>query len=122
MSKMYNQKIGKLGEKRAEELLLQHSYQILQKNFQTKFGEIDIIALDGTTLVFVEVKCRSSKIFGEPYEAVNFKKLRQIERAGEIYQFLHKDLPKAIRVDVVSILLFPSGEVQSAELLKDVCE
>lgn len=117
MSPMYKQNIGRIGQQRAVEFLRSKNYQILQQNFRTKFGEIDIIAIYENELVFVEVKCRTSIVFGQPYEAVNRRKLFQIIRAGQIYRFKNKNLPEAERIAVVSILLSPGGEVESVELL-----
>ncbi|MBI3385219.1 YraN family protein [Candidatus Gottesmanbacteria bacterium] len=108
------------GQARALAFLQKHNYQIITKNFRTKFGEIDIVALEGNVLVFVEVKCRTNTVFGLPFEAVNSAKLRQIAKAGEIYQFKNKNSPQSVRIDVISILLSPGGEALNVEVLKDV--
>ena len=117
---MDKQSLGQKGEQIATVFLLKNNYQIITKNFRTKFGEIDIIAKDSDVLVFVEVKTRTSTSFGLPYEAVNKAKLRQIAKAGDIYLMQNKASSPKIRIDVISILLSPGGEGLNVEVLKDV--
>ncbi|MBO5302833.1 MAG: YraN family protein [Lachnospiraceae bacterium] len=95
--------IGTDYEKLAEEYLEAKNYQILEKNFHSRFGEIDIIARDGEYLVFVEVKYRKSADCGNPLEAVDVKKQRRICRTALYY--LHKEgygEDTACRFDVVA--------------------
>lgn len=117
---MHTNKIGLLGEKTAALFLQQNGYKILYKNFPTSLGEIDIIALESDSLVFVEVKTRSSVVFGEPYEAVNQKKLRKISKTAEIFSLDHPELPIKWRIDVVSLIYQTSSASFAVELLKDV--
>jgi len=100
---MNKKEFGQSGENKAEEYLKSRGYQILDRNFRSRFGELDLIALDDTTLVFVEVKTRSSNNFGRPEEAVTAKKLAHIKLTGEYYASLHPNLPTSHRIDVVSI-------------------
>ncbi len=117
---MHNQELGKLGEQKAAEYLLSLGYQILQKNFKAKYGEIDIICLEEMTLVFVEVKTRWSKEFGEPEEAVTPWKIRTIARTGEYYSLLNPGLPELLRIDVVGIMMDANGTVERLTLTKNV--
>lgn len=94
---------GKDGENRAVEFLKNHGFKILETNFKTKFGEIDIVAIDKDTLVFIEVKTRSSIQFGLPEEAVDQRKLSHIIKAAQYYRMLRKNLPEAERIDVIAI-------------------
>ena len=71
--------IGIDGEKAAEKYLKDKNYKIIDTNFRTRFGEVDIIAKDGEFIVFVEVKTRGEKSFGNPMEAVNYDKQRKKE-------------------------------------------
>ncbi len=80
---------GELGEEYATNLLKWKGYQILKRNFKSKLGEIDLIAIDEETLVFVEVKTRWSKKYGKPEEAVTPKKLERIKRIGQLYSLTH---------------------------------
>jgi putative endonuclease len=96
-------KLGNLGEKLAEKFLRKNKYKIIERNFRSRFGEIDIIALEAGCLVFLEVKTRWSKEFGPPEEALTNWKIRRIIKTAEHYKGLHPELPEASRVDVVAI-------------------
>ncbi|HDH53078.1 MAG TPA: YraN family protein, partial [Nitrospirae bacterium] len=71
-------RLGQKGEELAVKYLRKKGYKIIKQNYKTKIGEIDIIANDGGTLVFVEVKTRESIAYGMPFEAVNSYKRRKI--------------------------------------------
>lgn len=96
-------KLGKKGEEIAEEYLLQKNYQILEKNFRSQQGEIDIIARDGEFLVFIEVKNYSFRSYGSPVGAVRKSKKQSIIHAAQTY--LYKNDIKNIycRFDVIAI-------------------
>lgn len=110
---------GKVGEDYAASLLRKGGYKILQRNFRSKFGEIDIIALDGNTLVFVEVKTRWSKKYGDPAESVTPRKLKHLEKAIYYYKLINPKTPDSMRIDVVATLVY-NGEVKEARVLKNV--
>lgn len=97
--------LGSLGERVASLILSRNNYKILVRNYRNRFGEIDIIALDGDTLVFVEVKLRSNFRFGLPEEAVSKTKINKIKKVG--LEFWKKNCPnvKKTRIDIVSIVL-----------------
>jgi putative endonuclease len=102
-------KTGAEGELAALDFLQKKGYHILQTNYKCRMGEIDIIALDGKVIVFVEVKTRGSKGFGWPEEAVNKAKQKKITLTAE--EFLaEKDLHDEIRFDIISILNYPAGK------------
>lgn len=103
---------GKFGERIAVELLRKKGYKILDRNFRSRFGEIDIVAEDQGTLVFVEVKTRWSKKFGYPEEAVTPWKLRAIAKTGDYYKATHPNTPDLIRIDVVAL------EIEEDKLIK----
>lgn len=94
---------GSAGEKLAAAFLRKQGYKILETNFRSVFGEIDIIALDEGTLVYIEVKTRSSNQFGLPEEAVGYRKLQHLLKTAAYYRLLRKNLPEGERVDVVAI-------------------
>ena len=103
---MTNAEIGRIGEEIATKYLKKHGYEILERNFKSKrWGEIDIVALEDDTLVFVEVKARIGSKYGHPVEAVTPHKLQALKRTGQYYVMEHPDLPKALRIDVVAIVL-----------------
>ena len=78
----YRKKLGKWGEDQAVKLLQKKTYKILERNFYTRYGEIDIIARQNDCLVFVEVKARKS---GGAAEAVDWKKQEKMLNAAQIY-------------------------------------
>ena len=119
---MEKKKVGVLGEKIALALLRSNGYRVLEKNFYTKFGEIDIVAQDKETLVFVEVKTRHSRAFGLPEESVNKRKLRHLEKAGQIFRSSQVGLPESERIDVVSIELDQNHQVVRKELIKNASQ
>ncbi len=80
-----NKVTGNRGENIATEYLLKKGYKIEERNFRTRFGEIDIVCWDGQILVFVEVKTKIGHDFGEPEEMFNKNKMSQVKRMGEIY-------------------------------------
>ncbi len=98
--------LGQSGEEFAVRYLRRKNYRILQRNFRTKIGEIDIIASTGKTLIFCEVKTRLSKAYGHPIEAVTPSKQRTIRKVAEVYLAMAKNLSQfeSIRFDVISIL------------------
>jgi len=117
---MSKKSLGKKGEEIAEKYLVELGFEILDRNFQNRFGEIDIIAKDRDTLVFVEVKTRFSKKFGRPEEAVTHSKLKKIIKAGQYYRNLKSNLPEGERIDVVAIVLNSMGDLKRIELIKNV--
>ncbi|HEY9114538.1 MAG TPA: YraN family protein, partial [Bacteroidales bacterium] len=96
--------LGKKGELIAIDFLKEKGFEILETNFRLEKDEIDIIAKDGATIVFVEVKTRSTNYFGEPEIAVGANKMEFLLRAAENY-LISKNLNSEIRFDIISIVL-----------------
>ncbi|MEK7581165.1 MAG: YraN family protein [Patescibacteria group bacterium] len=109
--------LGKYGEDLAGAYLTKLGYKIIERNFRIRGGEIDIIATDVNTLVYVEVKTRSTHQFGLPEESVNYYKLKFMERASKFYRLQRKNLPELERIDVVSVDL--SGSEAKIKLIKN---
>ena len=97
--------LGKQGEDIAARYLLKKGLALITRNFRDKFGEIDIIAKDRETLVFVEVKTRRSDHFGLPEEAVTPAKQQQIIRVASSYLVQHRLLDVPVRFDVMAITI-----------------
>lgn len=95
---------GKIGEAKAYHYLTEKKYKILDTNFSSCHGELDIIAIFKKTLVIVEVKTRSTKAYGYGMEVVGHEKQRRIKKTAEDYLFINKIRYKKIRFDVISIL------------------
>ena len=114
---MQKKELGKKGEEVALRFLKKRGYGIIEKNDVCKLGEMDIIAKEKDTLVFIEVKTRTSTAFGPPQLAVNLSKQRQLSKVALNYlKEKHLEDVKA-RFDVVAILLGQKGE--EIELIKD---
>jgi putative endonuclease len=99
--------LGKKGEELALAQLKALKYRILERNFKCRLGEIDIIARDKNTLVFIEVKTRATKDFGGPAAAVNERKQRQLSKVALTYLNQKNLHTVPARFDVVAIELIP---------------
>lgn len=97
------QQKGRIGEDVAVSYLEKKGYRILQRNYRFEHGEIDIIVEDGNILVFVEVKARRSKEFGEPEDSVTTRKREKIRSTANGYLFENNIDDKECRFDVVAI-------------------
>jgi len=106
---------GLLGEKIAQEYLKSKGYEIREINYRTKIGEIDIIAEKLNTLIFVEVKTRTSTNYGFPYEAVNRRKFNKIMKCSLIY-LKEKGLSNyQIRYDIIEVFLCDQTKINHIE-------
>lgn len=113
--------LGIRGEKEAEKLLKRAGYKIVERNFRSTFGEIDIIATQGDHLVFIEVKTRSNAKYGSPKEAVDRRKQGKIVKGSLAYISKNwRGTEPQVRYDVVSIEVLggASGALKS-EIIKD---
>lgn len=97
-------KLGVAGEQKAVEYLQKNGYKILERNFTTKLGEIDIIASKQNTIIFVEVKQRESLKYGYPREAITNYKAQKIRKVAQLYLKIHKLMCEKVRFDCVEIL------------------
>ena len=114
------QKLGDLGEEIASNYLKKKGYKILERQYKSQYGEIDIIAEHKKTLVFVEVKARRSDDFGLPEEAVDERKLEKIIATGNCYQQKLKSKFEDVQVDVVSIIINKEFQIKELKHLTDV--
>ena len=121
---------GILGEKAAVKHLEKIGYEIIEQNYKIRYGEIDIIAVDPLkslpagrqerTLVFVEVKTRSSSEFGTPLEAITPWKIRSVIKTAQFYTLSHKNLPQLLRIDAIAVILGPLNEIESLDHVKNI--
>lgn len=117
------QRLGQKGENLAALFIRDKGYNIIVRNYRCKIGEIDIIAKDNDTLVFIEVKTRSNLAFGSPATAITAKKQRQISRTAQNYLASKHLFNTPARFDVISIIL-PAGGENQIELITnafDLC-
>jgi putative endonuclease len=99
--------LGSGGERAAADYLRERGYIVLERNFRCRGGEIDIIALDGGVLVFVEVKVRRTLSRGAPIEAVTLVKQARVRRAAQEYLTFCGRVFARIRFDVISVMKTP---------------
>jgi putative endonuclease len=111
---------GKRGEDIAVAYLKNRGYRIIERNYKCLFGEIDIVAKDGDTVVFVEVKSRKSEKFGDPQGAVGREKQKKISRISLKYLEEKHLYPCDARFDVVAIKMLPAGSI--VELIQNAFE
>lgn len=96
---------GKIGEDIAVKFLTKKGFKILRRNYRYGKGEIDIIAMDGDKLIFVEVKARTSDKFGTPEDSVTFKKRKQLRKIAEAFLQTNEVKFSECRFDVIGIIL-----------------
>ena len=118
--------LGKTGEKLAQKHLLDLGYKIVASNYRVKLGEIDLVALDRGTVVFVEVKTRIGVSFGQPSESITYRKIQQLSKVALEYIGRHGLTSKPARFDVVSVLFKDNksvfGEKPKIEVIKNAFE
>jgi putative endonuclease len=103
--------VGVTGERLAADFLEELGYQIVQRNFRCKEGEIDIIAQQGECLVFVEVRTRRGSAFGTPEESITQSKGERLVSVAESYLQTCDEQPASWRIDVVAVELSSNNEI-----------
>jgi putative endonuclease len=111
MARDPRQSLGKLGEDLACRELARRGYAILARRYRTRMGELDIVARDGETLVFVEVKARATERCGAPAEAVTAGKRRTLALMAADYVARHRLHLRPCRFDVVAVEVGPEPVV-----------
>jgi putative endonuclease len=113
--------LGVRAERLAAEHLERRGFLIIDRNYRYRGGELDLVARDGETLVFVEVRARSSAAYGSPFETVGREKQRRVARAAEHWLVAHGLTRAFARFDVVSVLL-PAGAAPQIEVFTNAFE
>ena len=108
---MNRKETGALGENIAADYLSKRGYTIRERNFRTREGEIDIIAEKNGTLVFVEVRAKTSKAFGTAEESITEKKKQRLIALAEAYLGECAEQPASCRIDIIAITLGSNGEL-----------
>lgn len=108
---MHNKILGAKGERAACGYLKRNGYKILQKNFKSPFGEVDIVARKGEVIAFIEVKTRMSDSYGAPSQAVTPERQRRYINAAEYY-FAGKQIDFTVRFDIIEVF---RGEINHIE-------
>ena len=112
--------VGLLGEDIAVDYLKKKGYKIIERNFRKKYEEIDIVALSDSTLVFVEVKTRTSNSYGSPFEGISKFKVQHLVRLAQFYKMTHKNLPEDMRIDAVGVQLTFDNKLENIEHLENI--
>ena len=107
--------LGARGERSAERFLLRRGYTVVHRGYRDDFGEIDLVAIEDRTVVFVEVKTRTSDYAGNPYDAVDGNKQEKICRTALSYLKRYQLTDCRVRFDVVSIVWPTSGNSPQIE-------
>ncbi len=98
--------LGRRGENEAATYLTSLGYRIVDRNWRCSAGEVDIVALDGTELVIVEVKTRSGRGYGDPLEAVDPRKLTRLCVLAGAWRRAHREVrARTTRVDLIGVLM-----------------
>lgn len=100
---------GKQGEEIAAAYLAGEGYRIVDRNYRCLFGEVDIVAKDKDTIVFIEVKSRKSDLYGDPQTAVSLEKQKKLCRISLKYLEERHLYPCDARFDVVAVKMLPAG-------------
>jgi putative endonuclease len=103
--KITGKTLGKWGEEQAQSFLEKNGVKILGKNIHTKYGEIDLLGINESVLLFIEVKTSQTRKFGFPEVSVNAKKMDHMNKAAQKYIQDHEGISSDWRIDVISIEL-----------------
>ncbi len=115
--------IGRLGEDAALEYALQHGYTKIDRNYRTPFGEIDLILLseEENSVIFAEVKTRTSRMFGFPEDAVTASKMEHMINSAQFYMDSHYSQEQLWRIDIAAVLYnYSKKKVIEIKWMEDV--
>lgn len=112
--------VARRGEELATNFLKSKGYKIIERNFRKGYGEIDIIATKNKTLVFVEVKTKSSNYMGTPLEQIHYRKLQTLIKTAQFYKMLNPNLPDALRMDAISVLIDKDSDKINIEHIENI--
>jgi putative endonuclease len=108
----HNRALGRYGETLAARHLTERGMVLLERNWSSGAGEIDLLLRDGETLVVCEVKTRTTEDYGTPHEAVDSDKVLRLRRVADEWVASHAAQPREVRVDLVAVLRPPKGRSQ----------
>ncbi|WP_019532516.1 YraN family protein [Paenibacillus ginsengihumi] len=119
-SRVSRRQLGTAGEQAAENYVIGQGYVVLARNWRCRTGELDLVALEGETLVFIEVRTRSagSVSFGTPQESVDPRKRRKVLETARVYVHQHRLHDRQIRFDVIAVVADEQGVPIHIELIQ----
>ena len=129
--KKFNRQTGRKGENEAKKLLRKKGYKVLEMNWGSKWGELDLVCLDrrdaphqtvqgNDIVVFVEVKAKTGDGYGAPWQMVGRRKLDQVKRIGEMYLTEKGWQDRPCRIDVVGVVFNRAGKVTNIDHYENV--
>ena len=119
---MKRHEIGILGERIAASFLRNNGYEVLETNYRCQEGEIDIIVTKDDVAVFIEVRTKTSFLYGSAEESITAAKMERLRTVAERYGQEHPELPAARRIDVIAIRLDPEGTLSHIEHIENAVE
>lgn len=111
--------LGRKGESVAADYLRRKGFSILETNYRCRLGEIDIVARDRDTLVFVEVRSRTASCFGTPQETITYPKQRKLRQVAQVYLMAHSTAGVPARFDVIAVVFASDGRPDKLEHIPD---
>ena len=111
----YQKKIGNIGEKIAANYLQNQGYQLLDQQYTTRYGELDLVMFESGSVIFVEVKTRTTDTFGMPETSITPEKLERIQNAGLLWLQEHPEINDFWRIDVISVILDHYNKVKDVQ-------
>ncbi len=114
-------RLGQLGERLAAEHLTRSGFRIVERNYRTRWGELDIVAFDGTTLAFCEVKTRRLTAGASPFDALHPPKRARVRKMAGSWLIERTQRPYAeeVRFDAIGVTFDPAGQLVSIEHLEN---
>ena len=112
--------LGRRGERLAEEYLTQAGHRVVDRNWRSPRGELDLVTIDREQVVAVEVKTRTSLDFGHPFEAIDRRKLERVYRLGWDWCSAHGMASSRLRVDAIAVITGRAGQRPLIEHLEGV--
>ena len=116
---MKRQELGAAGEKLAQEYLKKKGYKVIETNFRCRHGEIDIVARKDKSVVFVEVRTKSSDAFGTPEESITRQTRERLVATALAYLTSHPGLPENWRIDLLAIEADRDGKARRVSLIEN---
>lgn len=118
---MRSKEIGNIYERRAEEYLISKGVEILDRNYHSRYGEIDLIAKERDTIIFIEVKYRKKEFFGTPIEMIDSKKMKRIYLTALEYIEKNSLVDENMRFDAITILDRDINWIKNLVIGDEIC-
>lgn len=115
---MNRSETGQRGERLAQDYFKKRGYRIIETNYRSRYGEIDIVSIYKNVLVFTEVRTKTNLEYGTPEESVTETKARRLRATAYYYRQAHENLPEQWRIDLIAIEIDDKGKVKRINLIE----